>query len=200
MHQCQQRRLGGQGWSPLNSGDRLVDQLWRLGLRQEAWDTWRSSHATAKPSPQSQLIEGRLRLGVQDYWTGLNRLWRANLRLVSPDQDTRLQLHQSQHPRPLLPEFSAAAQQEAVRLELLLAIARRNLASPQVRSPVGRGLAAADACHRSRNGGAPSAKQTRSLDAATLGARYLAWLLKNGRESLAHRVILTLDRELQDLG
>ena len=171
-----------QGWSPLNSGDRLVDQLWRLGLRQEAWDTWRSSHATAKPSPQSQLIEGRLRLGVQDYWTGLNRLWRANLRLVSPDQDTRLQLHQSQHPRPLLPEFSAAAQQEAVRLELLLAIARQESRfSPGVQSPVGAvGLLQLMPATAAEMEGAPisDAELRQPARNATLGARYLAWLLE----------------------
>ena len=171
-----------QGWSPLNSGDRFVDQLWRLGLRQEAWDTWRSSQATAKPSPQSQLIEGRLRLGVQDFWTGLSRLWRANLRLVSPDDDTQLQLHQSQHPRPLLSEFSAAAQQEAVRLELLLAIARQESRfSPGVQSPVGAvGLLQLMPATAAEMAGAPlsDADLRQPGRNATLGARYLAWLLK----------------------
>jgi len=172
----------GQGWSPLNSGLPLVDQLWRLGLRQEAWDTWRSSQADVKPSPQSQLIEGRLRLGVQDYWTGLNRLWRANLRLVAPDDETQLQLHQSQHPRPLLPEFSAAAQQEAVRLELLLAIARQESRfSPGVRSPVGAvGLLQLMPATAAEMAAAPISDDDLQEPGrnAILGARYLAWLLE----------------------
>ena len=172
----------GQGWSPLNSGIPLVDQLWRLGLRQEAWDTWRSSQADVKPSPQSQLIEGRLRLGVQDYWTGLNRLWRANLRLVAPDDETQLQLHQSQHPRPLLPEFSAAAQQEAVRLELLLAIARQESRfSPGVRSPVGAvGLLQLMPATAAEMAAAPISDDDLQEPGRNtiLGARYLAWLLE----------------------
>ena len=175
--------LESKRWRPLNSGDPLVDQLWRLGLNQEAWDTWRSRRAGANSTPQSQLIEGRLRLGVQDYWTGLSRLWRASLRLVSPDDGTQLELHRSQHPRPLLPEFGAAAQQEAVRLELLLAIARQESRfSPGVRSPVGAvGLLQLMPATAAEMAGAPLSEADLREPGrnATLGARYLAWLLKN---------------------
>ena len=169
-------------WRALNSGERLVDQLWRLGLKQEAWETWRSNQAMTSSTPQSQLIEGRLRLGVQDYWTGLSRLWRASLRLVSPDDGTQLELHRSQHPRPLVPEFSAAAQQEAVRLELLLAIARQESRfSSGVRSPVGAvGLLQLMPATAADMAGAPlsDAELRQPGRNATLGARYLAWLLE----------------------
>ena len=169
-------------WRALNSGERLVDQLWRLGLKQEAWETWRSNQAMTGSTPQSQLIEGRLRLGVQDYWTGLSRLWRASLRLVSPDDGTQLELHRSQHPRPLVPEFSAAAQQEAVRLELLLAIARQESRfSSGVRSPVGAvGLLQLMPATAADMAGAPlsDAELRQPGRNTTLGARYLAWLLE----------------------
>ena len=95
---------------------------------------------------------------------------------------TQLQLHQSQHPRPLLPEFSAAAQQEAVRLELLLAIARQESRfSPGVQSPVGAvGLLQLMPATAAEMEGAPlsDAELKQPGRNATLGARYLAWLLK----------------------
>ena len=62
---------------PLNSRNPLVNTLWRLGLSDEAWDHWRSDNdpATQRP-PSEQLVEGRLRLAIDDPWTALGRLWR----------------------------------------------------------------------------------------------------------------------------
>jgi len=171
----------GQSWSSLDSGSSLVDQLWRLEMNQEAWETWRSEVKKADPSPQQLLLEGRLRLGVNDHWNGLSHLWRASLRLVSPDCNTRQLLHNSLHPRPLLPLFLAASEQEKVRLELLLAIARQESRfSPGVASPVGAvGLlqlmpaTAAEVADEKL-----SAAELREPDRnAVLGARYLGVLL-----------------------
>ncbi|QNI52984.1 soluble lytic murein transglycosylase [Synechococcus sp. BIOS-E4-1] len=170
-----------QTWSPLNSGSPLIDQLWRLGMNQEAWETWRSDAGNADPSPQQLLREGRLRLGVNDHWTGLSRLWRASLRLVSPDCNTRQLLHNSLHPRPLLPLFLAASEQEKVRLELLLAIARQESRfSPGVASPVGAVglLQLMPATAAELAGEELSNDDLREPERnAILGARYLADLL-----------------------
>ncbi len=150
-------------------------------MNQEAWETWRSEVSNATPSPQQLLLEGRLRLGVNDHWTGLSRLWRSSLRLVSPACETRQQLHNSLHPRPLLPLFLAASEREEVRLELLLAVARQESRfSPGVASPVGAvGLlqlmptTAAEVADEKL-----SAAELREPNRnAVLGARYLRGLL-----------------------
>ncbi len=171
----------GQSWSSLDSGSSLVDQLWRLEMNQEAWETWRSEVKKADPSPQQLLLEGRLRLGVNDHWNGLSHLWRASLRLVSPDCNTRQLLHNSLHPRPLLPLFLAASEQEKVRLELLLAIARQESRfSPGVASPVGAVglLQLMPATAAEVAGEKLSAAELREPDRnAVLGARYLGVLL-----------------------
>ena len=176
------RLNSGQTWSPLDSGNPLVDQLWRLEMNQEAWETWRSDAGNADPSPQQLLREGRLRLAVNDHWTGLSRLWRASLRLVSPDCNTRQLLHNSLHPRPLLPLFLAASEQEKVRLELLLAIARQESRfSPGVASPVGAVglLQLMPATAEELAGEELSSDDLREPERnAILGARYLADLLE----------------------
>ena len=170
-------------WTPLKSGNPLMNQLWRLGMNQEAWETWRSDARKADPSPQQLLLEGRLRLGVNDHWTGLSRLWRASLRLVSPTCNTRQQLHKSLHPRPLLPLFLAASEQEEVRLELLLAVARQESRfSPGVASPVGAvGLLQLMPTTAAEVAGEKlSADELREPERnAILGARYLEGLLNH---------------------
>ena len=171
----------GQTWSPLESGNPLIDQLWRLGLTQEAWETWRSEEDKTDRSPQKLLLEGRLRLGVHDHWTGLSRLWKASLRLISPACSTRFLLHSSLHPQPLLPVFLNASQQENVRLELLQAIARQESRfSPGVASPVGALglLQLMPATAAEMAGERISADELREPGRnAVLGARYLGDLL-----------------------
>ena len=178
----------GKTWKPLDSGNPLIDQLWRLGLNQEAWETWRSKGGMTRPSPRKLLLEGRLRLGVNDYWTGLSQLWRASLRLVSPSCNTRFLLHSRLHPQPLLPVFVEASQKENVRLELLQAIARQESRfSPGVASPVGAlGLLQLMPATAEEMAGEPlSADDLREPDRnAVLGARYLADLLSRWQNNL----------------
>ena len=123
-------------------------------------------------------------MSVNDYWSGLSRLWKSSLRLVDPDCPTRCLLHHSQHPKPLLTEFQEAAQQEQVNLDLLLAIARQESRfSPAVASPVGAQglLQLMPATAAEMAGEELSTEQLRQPDLnAVLGARYLASCCSNG--------------------
>ena len=171
-----------QPWTALDSGDPLIDQLWRLGWNREALETWQSRDPAGDPSPQDLLVEGRLLMSVNDYWSGLSRLWKSSLRLVDPDCPTRFLLHHSQHPKPLLTQFQEASQQEQVNLDLLLAIARQESRfSPAVASPVGAQglLQLMPATAAEMAGEELSTEQLRQPDLnAVLGARYLASLLQ----------------------
>ena len=171
-----------QPWTALDSGDPLIDQLWRLGWNREALETWQSRAPAGDPSPQELLVEGRLLMSVNDYWSGLSRLWKSSLRLVDPDCPTRFLLHHSQHPKPLLTQFQKAALQEQVNLDLLLAIARQESRfSPTVASPVGAQglLQLMPATAAEMAGEELSTEQLRQPDLnAVLGARYLASLLQ----------------------
>lgn len=170
-------------WEPLKSGDPFVARLWRLGQTQEAWETWRNQQPPSdQPSnPSQKLVEGRLRVAVGDAWTGLSRLWRASLRLVNQTCEERQLLHRSQHPRLLSEVFDTASQQEAVRSELLMAIAKQESRfSPSVSSPVGAIglLQLMPATAEELAGDSLSQEQLREPTRnAKLGARYLRQLL-----------------------
>ncbi len=130
--------LPAQPWRPLESGQPQLDQLWRLALNLEAWEQWRQERPSATPSsPQELTLEGRLRQGVGDDWTGLGQLDQANLRWAGGP---------AHHPAPaaaLLPlrhgeAFSAAAARHGLDPTLLLAVARQESRfSPGVGSVAG---------------------------------------------------------------
>ena len=170
-------------WEPLKSGDPFVDRLWRLGQTQEAWEAWRNQRPpTNQPSnPEQKLVEGRLRIAVGDAWTGLSRLWHASLRLVNQTCEEQQLLHRSQHPRLLSKVFETASQKEAVRKELLMAIAKQESRfSPGVSSPVGATglLQLMPATAEELAGGTLTIDELREPTRnARLGARYLAQLL-----------------------
>ena len=190
LYQASASRSAGLGdsfqahWEPLQSGDSFVDRLWRLGQTQEAWETWRNQQPPSDQptNPEQKLVEGRLRVAVGDSWTGLSRLWRASLRLVNQSCETRQLLHRSQHPRLLSQVFESASQQEEVRNELLMAIAKQESRfSPGVSSPVGAVglLQLMPATAEELAGGALSQDQLREPTRnAILGARYLGQLLE----------------------
>ena len=133
-------------WQPLNSGDPLVDQLWRLGMVQDARDIWRSRHQApldpdtlaAEPTPTERITEGQLLLATGNAWRGLDALWRSSLRLVGEACSTRFALHQHQHPRPFGDAFTSASNDAVVHEALLRAIAKQESRySPGVQSAVG---------------------------------------------------------------
>ena len=126
-------------WTPLHSRDAAVNTLWRLGLHDLAWDTWLAGQQPDKPLPETeQLVAGRLRLKVGDPWRGLDQLWRLSVRWASPSCSARRTLQQSQSPVLFAQEMQTASEQQGVRQELLLAIAKQESRfAPAVRSVAG---------------------------------------------------------------
>jgi soluble lytic murein transglycosylase len=170
-------------WLPLASGNAGLDDLWRTGQALEAWESWRHQRGGAPPQgPDQLLLEGRLRTGIGDDWTGLGQLEFANLRLPQAGCRRQWQRELQQHPRRFQQELGQAAREEGVDLELLWGVARQESRfSPGVASPVGAiGLlqlmpeTAAELAGRQ-----PSSQelQNPALN-AQLGARYLKQLLQ----------------------
>ncbi len=169
-------------WRALESGQPQLDQLWRLALNLEAWEHWRQERPAATPSsPQELTLEGRLRQGVGDDWTGLGQLDEANLRWAGGDCQTTLPLQRALLPVRHGEAFSAAAARHGLDPTLLLAVARQESRfTPGVGSVAGAiGLlqlmpeTAAELA-----GGAVSGDQLREpAFNAELGAMYLSQLL-----------------------
>lgn len=133
------RPPSGEGWQPLASGDPLLDRLWRLDQRNEAWETWRTQRGNQPPRDGAELIvEGRLRQGVGDDWTGLGQLEQAALRL-RPDQCALLpQLERSLHPSRFLETFHAVADQRRLPIALLQGLSKQESRfTPTVHSAAG---------------------------------------------------------------
>ena len=174
---------GATDWQPLASGDPQLDRLWRLDQRNEAWETWRHRRGSDRPGTAGELlVEGRLRQGVGDDWTGLGQLERASLRL-KPDQcHLYASLDQALHPRRFPAEFSAAEQQQRLPVALLLGLSKQESRfTPAVRSVVGAvGLMqlmpdTANEVAGSTVGSSDLEKPQRNVE---LGSRYLAGLLR----------------------
>lgn len=126
-------------WQPLASGDAALDQLWRLGQATEAWETWRLRRRGQPPKDSRDLlVEGRLRQGVGDDWTGLGQLEKAAF-LLKPEQCFLLpQLEQALHPRRFVEDFAPAAAQQQLPLSLLFGVAKQESRfTPAVQSAAG---------------------------------------------------------------
>jgi soluble lytic murein transglycosylase len=137
-------RRGGRGeaastWQPLASGDAQLDRLWRLGQTTEAWEVWRHQRGSRAPAGSRELLlEGRLRQGVGDDWTGLGQLEQASLTLPPERCELMPQLERSLHPRRFEEAFRPAAADENLSLALLLGLAKQESRfTPAVRSGVG---------------------------------------------------------------
>ena len=113
-------------WAPLNSAQSFVNTLWRLGLKRQAWETWRSGIDPNTPQPKpEQLVEGRLRLAVGDSWMALDQLRWLSLRWRSASCRERIDLHHSQHPKIFKEVLHPAASAQQLPLELLLAVSKQ---------------------------------------------------------------------------
>jgi soluble lytic murein transglycosylase len=169
-------------WQPLASGDPELDALWRVGQSLEAWETWRHRRGGRAPQGGEQLLlEGRLRTGVGDDWTGLGQLELANLRLPQASCAVQWQREQQLHPRRYGDTFEQAANDAAIDPALLLGVAKQESRfSAGVASPAGAvGLLQLMPATASELEGAPldAAALREPRRNARLGARYLRQLL-----------------------
>lgn len=113
-------------WAPLNSAQSFVNTLWRLGLKRQAWETWRSGIDPSTPQPKpEQLVEGRLRLAVGDSWMALDQLRWLSLRWRSASCRERIDLQHSQHPHLFEDALRSAANSQQLPLELLFAVSKQ---------------------------------------------------------------------------
>jgi soluble lytic murein transglycosylase len=113
-------------WAPLNSAQSFVNTLWRLGLKRQAWETWRSGIDPSTPQPKPEkLVEGRLRLAVGDSWMALDQLRWLSLRWRSASCRERINLQHSQHPHLFEDALRSAANSQQLPLELLLAVSKQ---------------------------------------------------------------------------
>jgi ABC-type proline/glycine betaine transport system permease subunit len=113
-------------WQSLASGDPLLDRLWRLDLPLEAWELWRTRRGGRPPQgPGQLLLEGRLRTGIGDDWTGLGQLDQAALRLPAGSCRVQWQREQQLHPRRYGSAFARAAAQAGLDPNLLFGVARQ---------------------------------------------------------------------------
>lgn len=126
-------------WQPLNSGEAGLDRLWRLDQRDEAWEVWRSRRQGLLPLHSAELLlEGRLRQGVGDDWTGLGQLERAQLTLPPDQCALETQLERDLHPRRHGQTFAREAQRHGLTPALLLGLTKQESRfTPAVRSSVG---------------------------------------------------------------
>lgn len=179
--------MAAQGpWTPLDSGDGVIDSLWQLGQPLEAWERWRQQRGGRAPQgPEELLVEGRLRTAIGDDWIGLGQLDQAVLRLPADTCIRQWQRERQLQPRRFPAAFSSAARAEGVEPELLLAVARQESRfSPTVQSAVGAvGLLQLMPDTAAELAGRPlSLAQLQEPARNTqLGARYLAQLLEYWR-------------------
>jgi len=170
-------------WQPLQSGEPRLDQLWRLGQPLEAWEMWRHQRGDTEPTtPELLVLEGRLRQGVGDDWTGLDQLERANLRWIAPPCPSSLDLERSLHPVRYGTVFSQAAQAAGIDPRFLLAVAKQESRfAAAVTSAAGAvGLLQLMPATAAELAGKPLSTEQLQQPAinAPLGARYLAELLR----------------------
>ena len=169
-------------WQPLDSGVAALDRLWRLDQRTEAWEAWRMRRA-GQPAQGSAtlLVEGRLRQGVGDDWTGFSQLERASLELPAAQCALAPLLERSLHPPRFLSTFLPVARQHQLPLPLLLAVAKQESRfTPSIHSGAGAvGLLQLMPDTAAELAGRPLSAQELEQPQrnATLGARYLRQLL-----------------------
>lgn len=170
-------------WDPLVSGDAGIDRLWRLDQRTEAWESWRHRRSGRPPRASEELlVEGRLRQGVGDDWTGFGQLEQAALRLPPARCDLLPQLERSLHPPRFAAVFAAAGRRRDLSIDLLMGLSKQESRfTPAVRSPAGAvGLMQVLPSTASELAGAPISAAdledpARNVD---LGSAYLAGMLR----------------------
>jgi soluble lytic murein transglycosylase len=173
-------------WSPLASGDAELDRLWRLKLKEEAWETWRTRRG--KPELRASrdlLLEGRLRQAVGDDWTGLHQLEQASAKL-RPDQCELLPaIERGLHPVRFGDDFAAGAAAARLHPTVPLGVAlQESRFTPGVSSGAGAvGLMQVLPSTASELAGRPISAEALKEPALNtdLGSRYLRQLLDQSK-------------------
>ena len=106
-------------WTPLDSGDNLVDQLWRLGLVDEAWDAWQPRHRRRRIPTGTSCGRPSLRSRRGDTWMGLESTLEISLRWRNPTASTALSCITASIQNHFEAEFQEAAQASRSFLDLL---------------------------------------------------------------------------------
>jgi len=173
-------------WSPLASGDAELDRLWRLKLKEEAWETWRTRRGKSQlRASRDLLLEGRLRQAVGDDWTGLHQLEEASAKL-RPDQCELLPaIERGLHPVRFGDDFAAAAAAARLNSTVPLGVARQESRfTPGVSSGAGAvGLMQLLPTTASELAGRPISAEALKEPALNtdLGSRYLRQLLDQSK-------------------
>ncbi len=128
-------------WHPLGSKNNLVNQLWQLGLNIDALEAWISLNPALEKTlitPEEMLVEGRLRMSVENDWIGLRKLFQASLLLKEEGCETREILHRSQYPYRYSSEVQLASLDSNLKHELILAVVKEESRfAPSVQSSAG---------------------------------------------------------------
>lgn len=176
-------RLEPLPWQALASAPPGLTRLWRLDQPLEAWEHWRHKRGSAAPTTAEDLqLEGRLRQGVGDDWTGLGQLEQASFRWIGASCVASLPLERALHPVRYATVFAAAAAAEGLDPTLLLAVAKQE---SRFTAGVGSGAGAIGLLQllpdtAAELAGAPvsGAELRRPEVNAPLGARYLRRMLE----------------------
>lgn len=131
----------------LPAGSKALQELYRLGLDREAWTRWQWEFQNrVQPTPEEQLTDGLLRVGVGNYLDGLFMV--SNLSDRAQEEPKTAKLYhswrqqpgywQALYPLPYLPAIEVLARQRSLNPLLVMALIRQESRfEKDIRSVVG---------------------------------------------------------------
>jgi soluble lytic murein transglycosylase len=132
---------------PLTVGSPALKELYQMGLARSAWEQWQWEFRNrVKPTPDEQLTDGLLRLGVGEYLDGIFMLENLRIRAQqTPDFQARFQELQKQpgywyalYPLPYLTPVQRWSNKNDLNALLVLALMRQESRfQSKIRSVVG---------------------------------------------------------------
>jgi len=131
----------------LPAGSKALQELYRLGLDREAWTRWQWEFQNrVQPTPEEQLTDGLLRVGVGNYLDGLFMVSHLSDRAQEEPKTAKLYrtweqqpgYWQALYPLPYLPAIEALARQRSLNPLLVMALIRQESRFEEdIRSVVG---------------------------------------------------------------
>lgn len=131
----------------LPAGSKALQELYRMGLDRQAWTRWQWEFQNrVQPTPEEQLTDGLLRVGVGNYLDGLFMV--SNLSDRAQEEPKTATLYraweqqpgywQALYPLPYLPAIEVLAQQRSLNPLLVMALIRQESRfEKDIRSVVG---------------------------------------------------------------